>query len=56
MGGYNQLCREDGPLEKTRIPLAPNTAGNFEVCKIAGVGRRRFFAYIVEKRNESGKP
>jgi hypothetical protein len=26
-----------------------------EVCEIAGVGRRRFFAHIVAKRNESGK-
>jgi DNA invertase Pin-like site-specific DNA recombinase len=26
-----------------------------EVCEIAGVGRRRFFAHIAAKRNESGK-
>ena len=43
-------------LENARILYENSDKTAAEVCEIAGVGRRRFFAHIAEKRNESAKP
>jgi Site-specific recombinases, DNA invertase Pin homologs len=43
-------------LENARILYENSDKTAAEVCGIAGVGRRKFFAYIAEKRNASGKP
>ena len=39
-------------LENARILYENSDKTAAEVCKIAGVGRRRFFAHIAEKRKE----
>ena len=39
-------------LENARILYENSNKTAAEVCKIAGVGRRRFFAHIAEKRKE----
>ena len=41
-------------LENARILYENSEKTAAEVCEIAGVGRRRFFSYIAEKRAESG--
>lgn len=43
-------------LENARILYENSDKTAAEVCEIAGVGRRTFFAHIAEKRNESTKP
>jgi len=40
-------------LENARILYENSEKTAAEVCEIAGVGRRRFFSYIAEKRAES---
>jgi DNA invertase Pin-like site-specific DNA recombinase len=42
-------------LENARILYENSDKTAAEVCEIAGVGRRKFFAHIAEKRNGSGK-
>jgi DNA invertase Pin-like site-specific DNA recombinase len=42
-------------LENARILYENSGKTAAEVCEIAGVGRRRFFSHIAEKRNDSGK-
>ncbi|MCJ7601387.1 MAG: recombinase family protein [Desulfobulbaceae bacterium] len=42
-------------LENARILYENSDKTAAEVCEIAGVGRRTFFAYIAEKTNGSGK-
>ncbi len=42
-------------LENARILYENSGKTAAEVCEIAGVGRRKFFSHIAEKRNESGK-
>jgi hypothetical protein len=42
-------------LENARILYENSDKTAAEVCEISGVGRRRFFARIVEKWNESAK-
>ncbi|NOT11151.1 MAG: recombinase family protein [Methylococcaceae bacterium] len=42
-------------LENARILYENSDKTAAEVCEIAGVGRRRFFAHIAEKRNGSAK-
>ena len=42
-------------LENARILYENSDKTAAEVCEIAGVGRRRFFAHIAAKRNKSGK-
>ncbi len=39
-------------LENARILYENSDKTAAEVCAIAGVGRRRFFAYLAEKRKE----
>lgn len=41
-------------LENARILYENSDKTAAEVCEIAGVGRRKFFSYISEKRNNSG--
>lgn len=41
-------------LENARILYENSEKTAAEVCEIAGVGRRRFFSYLAEKRAESG--
>ena len=41
-------------LENARILYENSDKTAAEVCDIAGVGRRKFFSYISEKRNNSG--
>jgi len=41
-------------LENARILYENSGKTAAEVCEIAGVGRRKFFSYISEKRNNSG--
>lgn len=47
---------DQAKLENARILYENSDKTAAEVCEIAGVGRRTFFAYIAEKRNESAKP
>jgi DNA invertase Pin-like site-specific DNA recombinase len=42
-------------LENARILYDNSDKTAVEVCEIAGVGRRKFFSYVAEKRNGSGK-
>ena len=42
-------------LENAKILYENSDKTAAEVCEIAGVGRRTFFAYIAEKTNASGK-
>jgi len=42
-------------LENARILYENSDKTAAEICEIAGVGRRTFFAYIAEKTNGSGK-
>ena len=42
-------------LENARILYENSDKTAAEVCEIAGVGRRKFFSYVAEKRNGSGK-
>jgi DNA invertase Pin-like site-specific DNA recombinase len=42
-------------LENTRILHENSDKTAAEVCEIAGVGRRTFFAYVAAKRNELDK-
>ncbi|MCP4339824.1 MAG: recombinase family protein [Desulfobulbaceae bacterium] len=42
-------------LENARILYENSDKTAAEVCEIAGVGRRTFFAYVAEKRNELAK-
>ena len=41
-------------LENARILYENSGKTAADVCEIAGVGRRKFFSYISEKRNNSG--
>ena len=42
-------------LENARILYENSDKTAAEVCEIAGVGRRKFFSHIAEKRNDSSK-
>jgi hypothetical protein len=42
-------------LENARILYENSDKTAAEVCEIVGVGRRKFFSYIAEKRGASGK-
>lgn len=42
-------------LENARILYENSDKTAAEVCEIAGIGRRKFFSYIAEKRNKSDK-
>ena len=42
-------------LENARILYENSDKTAAEVCEIAGVGRRKFFSHIAEKRSASGK-
>jgi len=42
-------------LENARILYENSDKTAAEVCEIVGVGRRKFFSHIAEKRNGSGK-
>jgi DNA invertase Pin-like site-specific DNA recombinase len=42
-------------LENARILYENSGKTAAEVCEITGVGRRKFFSYVAEKRNGSGK-
>lgn len=42
-------------LENARILYENSDKTAAEVCEITGVGRRKFFSHIAEKRNGSGK-
>ena len=42
-------------LENARILYENSDKTAAEVCEIAGVGRRTFFAYVAAKRNELAK-
>jgi hypothetical protein len=42
-------------LENARILYENTDKTAAEVCEIAGVGRRKFFSYIAELRNNSSK-
>ena len=42
-------------LENARILYENSDKTAAQVCEIAGVGRRKFFSYIAEKRNKSEK-
>ncbi|WP_152555591.1 recombinase family protein [Methylomarinum vadi] len=42
-------------LENARILYENSDKTAAEVCEITGVGRRKFFSYVAEKRNGSGK-
>ncbi len=42
-------------LENARILYENSDKTAAEVCEIAGIGRRKFFSYIAEKRKGSGK-
>ncbi|MEC4749042.1 recombinase family protein [Methylomicrobium sp. Wu6] len=42
-------------LENARILYENSDKTAAEVCEITGVGRRKFFSYVAEKRNGTGK-